>query len=111
MMSMEHIKAGDEVWLSPTWRGPGSVVSVDRVTKTQIVCGDARFRRRDGWKVGAKGWRTQHIEDITRERLEAIERHQAIEAIRSAVNNGLDGVSLDDLRLVKKTLEAAQGGE
>jgi len=50
-MSLENVQAGDE--LVRTWNRKKDLVTVDRVTKTQIVIGHGRYRKRDGFQVGS----------------------------------------------------------
>lgn len=86
---LEGIKANDKVIMS---RGHGagtsSVCKVDRVTKTQIVIGSDRFRRKDGRRVGGDGWFSVRIEECTSEAVEEIKRN-ALEGAAKRVLFGL----------------------
>ena len=59
---LQALKAGDTVALPGYHGNPPTILRVERVTKTQIICegdqrfrrgGDQRFRRGDGGEVGA----------------------------------------------------------
>ncbi len=58
------LKPGDRVVMCG--RFAYSIWRVDRVTETQIIIGTARFRRKDGLRVGATGWECQRLETSAR---------------------------------------------
>lgn len=60
-MSLETVIAGDTLVIDSS-RWTLRLATVDRVTKTQIIVGDSRFRKRDGRLVGNQGrWTFTHI--------------------------------------------------
>lgn len=51
MQNLENIKVGDKLYIGSSYLHEG-VYRVDRVTKTQVMVGTLRFRKRDGYQVG-----------------------------------------------------------
>ena len=54
MKELKDLVAGDEVLI--TSRYYRRIAKVDKVTKTQIVANNARFRRDSGWQCGSDSW-------------------------------------------------------
>lgn len=52
---LSSVKAGDSLIFRSRYCPEGVVVSVSRTTKTQVVCGNRRYRRSDGRLVGSVG--------------------------------------------------------
>ncbi len=54
-MNLESVQVGDTLILTRRHRADSEVVTVSRLTKTQIIVGigDSRFRKSDGGTVGA----------------------------------------------------------
>lgn len=52
---LSSVKEGDSLIFRSRHYPEGMVVTVSRTTKTQIVCGNRRFRRSDGHRVGSDG--------------------------------------------------------
>jgi len=70
MNNFENIKAGDEVAI--IFRNDIKLVKVDRITKTQIIIRDNKYRKKDGDGIGPCGsygmWSTKsYISPITPE--------------------------------------------
>ena len=62
MSKFENLKAGDEVVVPSTgWSNEEYIRKVDRITKTQIVIGDSKFRITNGYEVGASGYHNRII--------------------------------------------------
>ena len=58
------LRAGDKVVL--TTKLGHKIVTVDRVTKTQVIIGGGRYRVADGREVGGSVWSTTKIEHLQR---------------------------------------------
>ncbi len=52
-MNLEHLKVGDKVMITDSFRLTYSVKTIDRVTKTQIICGNTKIKRVDGYEIGS----------------------------------------------------------
>jgi len=91
---------------------PGDAVIVDtgrecwmrrvtRITKTQIMVGDARYRRDTGWAVGGGTWNAASIEPPAGELLAKINRARLISKIRQIRLEDIDADTLEQvLRLL-----------
>nr|DAF60426.1 MAG TPA: hypothetical protein [Siphoviridae sp. ctmHK36] len=71
MENLEDIKVGDKVILANA--RIKRVVTVTKVTKTQIVIGNKRFKKESGFEYGGRPLETKRIYRATPEVLEEIE--------------------------------------
>jgi len=110
---LEHVQTGDQIILHRGWAPPGipenSLETVTHATKTQILLGDTRFRRRDGKPVGSGYYdRGKWIEPATPEAIERMHaaneynrrerrRNTLYRAIRDAKIKGLELEALEDI--------------
>ena len=85
MKELKDLVAGDEVLV--TGISHRRIVKVDKVTKTQIVAGNIRFRRDSGWQCGGDRWNVRRISVPTEKEIsetkEETLRETLIYAIRS----------------------------
>lgn len=54
MKELKDLVAGDEVLVVGI--SCRRIAKIDKVTKTQIIIGNARFRRDSGWQCGSDNW-------------------------------------------------------
>lgn len=73
--------AGDEVLVTGTLHR--SIAKVDKVTKTQIVIDNARFRRDSGWQCGSDRWNVRRISVPTEKEISDVIRKTLIYSISS----------------------------
>ena len=59
MKELKDLVVGDEVLI--TSRYYRRIAKVDKVTKTQIIANNARFRRDSGWQCGSDRWNVRRI--------------------------------------------------
>lgn len=59
MKELKDLQVGDVVLV--TSRYYRRIAKVDKVTKTQIVVDNARFRRNSGWQYGGDSWSRKSI--------------------------------------------------
>lgn len=59
MKELKDLIAGDEVLVTGTFHR--RIAKIDKVTKTQIVIDNARFRRDSGWQCGGDSWNMKSI--------------------------------------------------
>ena len=59
MKELKDLVAGDEVLVTGTLHR--RIAKVDKVTKTQIVIDNDRFRRDSGWQCGVDSWYRKSI--------------------------------------------------
>lgn len=70
MKELKDLVAGDDVLV--TGISHRCIVKVDKVTKTQIVVGNTRFRRDSGWQCGGDRWNVRRISVPTEKEISEI---------------------------------------
>ena len=103
---ISHLAPGDTAW--EVYDGyPRYIkrVTVDRVTKTLVIAGNARYRKKDGAQIGSHGFAfiRQLKTALTSGETERFEESLKKAAIRK-INNALEGKSLDELKVLVKEL-------
>ena len=85
MKELKDLVVGDDVLV--TGISYRRIVKVDKVTKTQIVAGNIRFRRDSGWQCGGDRWNIKRISVPTEKEISEVKeenlRKTLIYAIRS----------------------------
>lgn len=85
MKELKDLVAGDEVLVTDMYYR--RIAKVDKVTKTQIIIDNARFRRDSGWQCGSDRWNVKSISVPTEKEISDIKeenfRKELIYAIRS----------------------------
>jgi hypothetical protein len=69
----DALKAGDRVIVASGYYGE-SLATVDRVTATQVVVGNSKYRKCNGYLVGGDSWSRHRIDEATPERVAKIRR-------------------------------------
>ena len=59
MKELKDLVAGDDVLITSMYYR--RIAKVDKVTKTQIIVNNARFRRGSGWQFGSDRWNVRRI--------------------------------------------------
>lgn len=99
MKEIKDLVVGDDVLI--TSRYYRRIAKVDKVTKTQIIANNARFRRDSGWQCGGDRWNLRRISVPTEKQIAEIKednlRKTLIYAIRSF---DFKRLSTDDLKQV-----------
>jgi len=72
--SLESVKAGDLLLISSRFRSYDTLLKVDRVTKTQVVIGNNKYRISDGKEIGCSDrWNIPRASIPTGEQIENIQ--------------------------------------
>jgi hypothetical protein len=95
MPSLEHITVGSKLFVPIRFGRIGRIVTVDRVTATQIIAGPEKFRRDNGKLVGSTGWETTFCREATEE-----------DFLQKRINDA--EFRLQKLKITPQTLEAAE---
>lgn len=74
MDELENLKVGDFVVVSGSLIIGDELRRVERLTKTQIVVGNRRYRKKDGRLVGEGNWYYGFIKPATEKDIERINR-------------------------------------
>jgi len=119
MDKFDDIEPGDRVIV--VQGGDLRIAKADRVTKTQVVVGNQRYRKSDGFLVGGNTWSTMHILLAEGEALETVYRQRLANSIWTNIQPMLDRRALakldiadlmalaHDISKAAKSLEAASG--
>lgn len=96
-MNFNSIKEGDEIIVNPSYGLPIQLHTVCRTTKTQIIVGQWRFRRSNGYRIGDSSFHQAVLLHPTPELRERIAR---IALIRFILDNPykLDHVPMESLQ-------------
>ena len=83
--SLENVKVGDMVIERSRWRI--ALAKVTKVTATQVVIGENRYRKKDGYLVGSAGrWYPNRISLPKEGEIEELKRQKFIEDVVSRLN-------------------------
>ena len=99
MKELKDLIAGDEVLVTGTFRR--RIAKVDKVTKTQIVVDNARFRRDSGWQCGSDRWNVTRISVPTEKEISDIEEEDLRKALIYVISSfDFKRLSTDELKQV-----------
>ena len=85
MKELKDLVAGDEVLVTGTFRR--RIAKVDKVTKTQIVVDNARFRRDSGWQCGSDRWNVRRISVPTEEEISDVKEENLRKSLIYAISS------------------------
>lgn len=99
MKELKDLVAGDEVLV--TGISHRRIVKVDKVTKTQIVIDNARFRRDSGWQCSSDRWNVRRISVPTEKEISEIKEETLRENLIYAISSfDFKRLSTDELKQV-----------
>lgn len=99
MKELKDLIAGDEVLV--TGISHRRIVKVDKVTKTQIVIDNARFRRDSGWQCSSDRWNVRRISVPTEKEISEIKEETLRENLIYAISSfDFKRLSTDELKQV-----------
>ena len=85
------------------------IAKIDKVTKTQIVVNNARFRRDSGWQCGGDRWSRQSISVPTEKEILDIEEENLRKALIYAISSfDFKHLSTDELKQVYNILKGKE---
>lgn len=97
MKELKDLVAGDDVLI--TSRYYRRIAKVDKVTKTQIIANNARFRRDSGWQCGSDNWDRKIISIPTeKEILDIKEENLRKSLIHTISSFDFERLSTNDLK-------------
>lgn len=100
---LEDVKVGDKVIFSDGWNK--KIVTVTKVTKTQIRAGYNKYRKCNGRVVGAGAWDMRRIEPYSEDADREIERkNRRVEMCNYIRSYSYGSLSFDDLQKVYNML-------
>lgn len=99
MKELKDLVVGDEVLVTGTFHR--RIAKVDKVTKTQIVIDNARFRRDSGWQCGSDRWNVRRISVPTENEISDIKEENFRKELLYAISSfDFKRLSTDELKQV-----------
>lgn len=100
---LSSLKVGDKV----VFYGCNSkrISTIDKITKTEIVIGNLKFRKSNGIQVGTDTWTNKCIGIASKEIIEKIEREQNIRDMQIYIEKCLDSLNYNQLEAIYKIIK------
>lgn len=99
MKELKDLVAGDEVLVTGTFHR--RITKIDKVTKTQIVIDNARFRRDSGWQCGGDSWNRKSISVPTEKEISDVKEENLRKELLYAISSfDFKRLSTDELKQV-----------
>lgn len=107
MKELKDLQVGDDVLVTCTLYR--RIVKVDKVTKTQIIAGNTRFRRDSGWQCGGDRWNVRRISVPTEKEITEIKEENLRKTLIYAINSfDFKRLSIDKLKQVYNIVEGKE---
>lgn len=103
---LDNLSVGDSVVIYNGWYG-ASIKAVSKVTATQIVVGNTRYRRKDGYVVGGGTWSRHSLREATPERVAAVRRRVIAENLATVKWKDYELADLEKVWAAYKALPKA----
>lgn len=99
MKELKDLVEGDEVLVTGMYHR--HIAKVDKVTKTQIIVNNARFRRDSGWQCGGDSWSRKSISVPTEKEISDIKEENLRNTLVYAISSfNFKRLSTDELKQV-----------
>jgi hypothetical protein len=99
MKELKDLVEGDEVLV--TGMSHRHIAMVDKVTKTQIIVNNARFRRDSGWQCGSDRWNVRRISVPTEKEISDVKEENFRKKLIYAISSfDFKRLSTDELKQV-----------
>ena len=76
MKELKDLVEGDEVLVTGMYHR--HIAKVDKVTKTQIIVNNARFKRDSGWQCGSERWNIRRISVTTEKEISDVKEYDFV---------------------------------
>ena len=97
MKELKDLVVGDEVLVTGTFNR--RIAKVDKVTKTQIVIDNDRFRRDSGWQCGVDSWYRKSISVPTEKEISDVKEENIRKIlINTIISFNFERLSTDELK-------------
>lgn len=99
MKELKDLVAGDDVLV--VGRSYRRIAKIDKVTKTQIVVNNARFRSDSGWQCGSDRWNVTRISVPTKKEISDVKEENLRKTLIYAISSfDFKRLSTDELKQV-----------
>lgn len=110
MKELKDLVAGDDVIVSGMYNR--RIAKVDKVTKTQIVVNNARFRRDSGWQCGSNSWDRKSISVPTEKEISDIKEENLRKTLIYAISSfDFKRLSTNELKQVYNIVKGKENGK
>ena len=107
MKELKDLVAGDDVLV--VGRSCRRIAKIDKVTKTQIVVNNARFRRDSGWQCGGDRWNVRRISVPTEKEISEIKKETLRKKLIFAISSSdFKHLSIAELEQVYNIIEGKE---
>ena len=107
MKELKDLVAGDEVLV--TGMSYRRISKIDKVTKTQIVVDNARFRKDSGWQCGSDRWNFRKISVPTEKQIAEIKEENLRKKLIYTISSfDFKRLSTDELKQVYNILKGKE---
>lgn len=107
MKELKDLVAGDEVLVTGTLHR--RIAKVDKVTKTQIVIDNARFRRDSGWQCGSDRWNVRRISVPTEKEISDVKEENLRKILFNTISSfDFKRLSTNELKQVYKIVKGKE---
>ena len=104
MKELKDLVAGDDVLV--VGMSSRRIAKIDKVTKTQIVVNNARYRRNSGWQCGGDRWNIKIISVPTEKEISDIKEENLRETLIYSISSfDFKRLSTDELKQVYNILK------
>ncbi len=96
-MSLENVKVGDPLirYCHPF----KTVVKVERITATQIICGSSKYNKKTGFIIGGSAWSRAHVCVPRDGEAEAVIEAEEIYKMRRNIENMASSKSISNEKI------------
>ena len=104
MKELKDLVVGDDVLV--TGRSYRRIAKIDKVTKTQIIANNARFRRDSGWQCGSDNWDRKSISVPTEKEISDVKEENLRKVLIYSISSfDFKRLSTDELKQVYKIVK------
>jgi hypothetical protein len=105
MGKLIEVKAGDKLIAKSGYYGAGNLVTVDRVTPTQIVIGSSRYSKASGRMMGDGNYNNFRVIAPTPKNLLEVELEELHRKLCNLTSSSLKDVPIERLRIAVQAIE------
>ena len=99
MKELKDLVVGDDVLVTGMYYR--RIAKVDKVTKTQIIANNARFRRDSGWQCGRDSWNRKSISVPTEKEISDVKEENFRKELLYAISSfDFERLSINELKQV-----------
>lgn len=107
MKELKDLVAGDNVLVTGMYHR--RIAKVDKVTKTQIIVNNARFRRDSGWQYGGDSWNRKSISIPTEKEISDVKEETFRKKLIHTISSfDFERLSTNELKQVYKIVKGKE---